>query len=466
MQVRVTNWTDGQGDRRGAETANRVGRAKIFAVKKTIQPAKSLSGGVAPPGDKSISHRYAMLAALAEGPSELRHFAAAADCHSTLACVKALGAEVRVERDLVRVAGHGARGLRESREPLDAGNSGTTMRLLAGILAGQNFSSKLTGDDSLQKRPMKRIVNPLREMGAEIRARDDNFAPLEIRGGQLHAIDYAMPMASAQVKSAVLLAGLFADGVTTVVEPARTRDHTELVLEEFGAKIERQGLATRVHGLGPNGGGRLVAKSLDVPGDISSAVFFIAAASLFPESSLLIHNVGLNPTRTAILDIFLEMGASLYTPQLRSAHGELVGDIAVKGASLKGGVIAGDRIPLVIDELPMLAAVGPYPEEGIEIRDAGELRVKESDRIAALAENLKRMGATVEERPDGVKVAGRGAGKLYGAEIEPYGDHRIAMALAVAALGAEGKTTIRDAECAAVSYPAFFDDLEHVAERK
>ena len=303
-------------------------------------------------------------------------------------------------------------------------------------------------------------------MGADIRARDDNFAPLEIRGGNLRPIDYMMPVASAQVKSAVLLAGLFAGGVTSVTEPARTRDHTELVLEEFGAKIERDGLTTRVHGLGSNGGGHLAAKSLDVPGDLSSAVFFIAAASLFPESSLLIHSVGLNPTRTAILDVFLEMGASLHTPQLRSAHGELVGDIAVKGASLRGGVIAGERIPLVIDELPMLAALGPYTEEGIEIRDAGELRVKESDRIAALAENLKRMGAKVEERPDGLKVAGRSAGRLRGTEIETYGDHRIAMAFAVAALGAEGKTTIRDAECARVSYPAFFEDLERVAETK
>jgi 3-phosphoshikimate 1-carboxyvinyltransferase len=444
----------------------RRGRAKIFSVKKTIPPAKSLSGGIVPPGDKSISHRYAMLAALAEGASELRHFAAAADCHSTLACIKALGAEVKVEKDVVRVTGHGARGLRESQKPLDAGNSGTTMRLLAGILAGQSFPSKVIGDDSLQRRPMKRIVNPLREMGADIRARDDNFAPLEIRGGNLRPIDYTMPVASAQVKSAVLLAGLFAGGVTSVTEPARTRDHTELVLEEFGAKIERDGLTTRVHGLGSNGGGHLAAKSLDVPGDLSSAVFFIAAASLFPESSLLIHSVGLNPTRTAILDVFLEMGASLHTPQLRSAHGELVGDIAVKGASLKGGVIAGERIPLVIDELPMLAALGPYTEEGIEIRDAGELRVKESDRIAALAENLKRMGAKVEERPDGLKVAGRSAGRLRGAEIETYGDHRIAMAFAIAALGAEGKTTIRDAECARVSYPAFFEDLERVAERK
>ena len=425
-----------------------------------------MTGGVQPPGDKSISHRYAMLAALAEGTSELRHFAAAADCHSTLDCMKALGADVKVEKDAVRITGHGTRGLKSSWRALDAGNSGTTMRLLTGILAGQEFSTRLTGDASLQKRPMKRVMTPLREMGAEIRAKDDNFAPLEIKGGRLRAIEYQMPMASAQVKSAVLLAGLFAEGVTSVTEPARTRDHTELALEEFGAAIERHGRTTKIHGcFGGNAAGKLVAKSLDVPGDLSSAVFFIAAASLLADSSIAIHNVGLNPTRTAILDLFAGMGASIQMLSLQSSHGEIVGDLAVKGASLKGGVIEGELIPLVIDELPMLAALGPYTEEGIEIRNAAELRVKESDRIAALAENLRRMGATVEERPDGLRVEGRRAGKLHGAEIEPHGDHRIAMAFAVAALAAEGATVIRDADSAGVSYPAFFEDLNRLAER-
>ena len=434
--------------------------------KRVIQPAKQLSGGVEPPGDKSISHRYAMIAALAEGTSELRHFAAAADCHSTLACMKALGAEVKIDKDTVRITGHGLRGLKASRRALDAENSGTTMRLLSGILAGQEFTSQLTGDSSLQKRPMKRVVVPLRQMGADIRARDDNFAPLEIHGGALHAIDFAMPMASAQVKSAVLLAGLFAEGETVVSEPARTRDHTELALEEFGAAIEKNGKTIRIHGKG-NGstGAKLQARSLDVPGDLSSAVFFLAAASVFPDSNLLIHNVGLNPTRTAILDVFTQMGAAINVTSLRSAHGELVGDLAVKGASLKGGVISGEQIPLVIDELPMLAVLGPYTEQGIEIRDAAELRVKESDRIAVVAENLRRLGARVEERQDGLRVEGRAAGKLQAAEIEPYGDHRIAMAFAVAALGAEGSSTIRNADCAAVSYPSFFEDLERVTER-
>jgi 3-phosphoshikimate 1-carboxyvinyltransferase len=434
--------------------------------KQTIHPAKLLTGAVGPPGDKSISHRYAMLAALAEGTSELRHFAAAADCHSTLSCMRALGAEVKVEKDAVRITGHGLLGLKSSRRALDAENSGTTMRLLTGILAGQEFTSKLTGDASLQKRPMKRVVGPLRQMGADIRAREDNFAPLEIRGGRLRAIDFQMPMASAQVKSAVLLAGLFAEGETSVTEPARTRDHTELALEEFGAAIEKHGKTIRVKGVhAGNGSAKLQARSLDIPGDLSSAVFFIAAASLFPDSNLLIHNVGLNPTRTAILDVLASMGASIDMMSLRSAHGEVVGDLTVKGASLKGGLIAGEQIPLVIDELPMLAALGPYTETGIEFRDAAELRVKESDRIAALAENLRRMGARVEERRDGLRVEGRGAGKLQGAEIEPHGDHRIAMAFAVAGLAAEGATVIRDADCAGVSYPTFFDDLSRVAER-
>ena len=407
-----------------------------------------------------------MLAGIAQGVSELRHFSAAADCHSTLACMKALGAEVKIENDVVRVTGKGPHGLQAPRKALDAGNSGTTIRLLSGILVGQNFSTTISGDDSLQKRPMKRIVGPLRQMGAEITAREEQFAPLEIRGTKLKAISYEMPMASAQVKSAVLLAGLFADGMTSVTEPVLTRDHTELALEEFGVSVEKDGTTITVVGASGNGSGpKLQARSIDVPGDISSAVFFIAAASMFADSNIMIHGIGLNPTRTGILDVFAQMGASLQVLSLKSAHGEVVGDLAVKGTSLKGGVIEKEQVPLVIDELPMLAALGPYTEEGIEIRDASELRVKESDRIAALAENLRRMGATVEERKDGLKVEGRAAGRLHGAEIEPHGDHRIAMAFAVAALGAEGDTIIRDADCAGVSYPTFYEDLERVAER-
>lgn len=422
-------------------------------------------GGVTPPGDKSISHRYAMLAALAEGTSELRHFSSAEDCRSTLRCIGALGADVEIEQDRVRITGRGLRGLRSSWRALDAGNSGTTMRLLAGILAGQPFSSKIKGDRSLERRPMRRVVEPLRQMGAEIRARDDEYAPLEIRGGKLKAIEYSPPVPSAQVKSAVLLAGLFAEGVTSVHESVRTRDHTEIALELFGARVEREGRAIRVHGIAADGGARLQPKSLDVPGDLSSVVFFLAAALLLPGSNLLISNVGLNPTRTAVLDVLSGMGAQLSVVSLRSAGGELIGDITVRPSQLSGGVIEGSEVARLIDELPMLTVLGPFTEKGVEIRDARELRVKESDRIAALAENLRRMGATVEERPDGLRVEGRAAGPLRGVEIEPRGDHRVAMAFAVAALAAQGETVIRDAECAAVSYPEFFAELERLAER-
>src|SRR6202171_6366279 len=407
-----------------------------------------------------------MLAALAEGTSELTHFAAAADCHSTLNCMKALGAEVEIDDSTVRVTGRGLHGLKSSWRALDAENSGTTIRLLSGILAGQTFATKISGDASLQKRPMKRVITPLREMGADIRAREDNFAPLEIRGGALRSIHYQMPMDSAQVKSAVLLAALFAGGESSVTEPARTRDHTELALEEFGVELEKTGKTIHVQGLtGSRGKGMLQAKSLDVPGDLSSAVFFIAAASIFEQSSILLHHVGLNPTRTAVLDFFASMGASIQILSLKSGHGEVVGDLAVKGAALKGGVIEGEQVALLIDELPMLAALGPYTENGIEIRGAKELRVKEGERIAALADNLRRMGATLEERPDGLKVAGRQTGKLRGAEIDPRGDHRIAMAFGGAALAAHGPSVVRNAECAGVSYPNFFEELQRLAQR-
>ena len=433
--------------------------------KEILHAVNALSGGVEPPGDKSISHRYALLAALAEGISELRNFAAARDCHSTLGCVDSLGAGVTVDGTTVRITGHGLRGLKSSWRTLDAENSGTTIRLLSGILSGQEFTTRITGDRSLQKRPMKRVVTPLRQMGADIRAKDDNFPPLEIHGGNLKAIHYEMPMASAQVKSAVLLAGLYADGETSVTEPAKTRDHTELALEEFGVPMHKKGRSVSVLGIaGANGSGALQPRSLDVPGDLSSAVFFIAAASLLPESDVFISNVGLNPSRAAILDFFTQMGAAVSVVNLVSKQGELVGDLSVKAAQLKGGLISGELVPLLIDELPMLAALGPFTEQGIEIRDAEELRVKESDRIAVLAENLKRMGAQVEERPDGLRVAGRSAGKLHGGEIEPRGDHRIAMAFAVAGLAATGDTTILDADCAAVSYPTFFDELRRLSQ--
>ncbi len=437
-------------------------------TKQKIYPARTITGSVEPPGDKSISHRYAMLAALAEGTSEIRHFSSAADCFSTLDCLRALGAGVQRDGESVHIIGCGGRGGQGLQRPgraLDAGNSGTTMRLLTGILAGQPFESSLTGDGSLCRRPLRRVIEPLARMGAQIRARDNEFAPLEIRGGPLRPIEYALPVASAQVKSAVLLAGLFAEGVTSVTEPVRTRDHSELALAEFGARLERDGRTIRVHGLGKGGAGRLEARTVVVPGDLSSAVFFLAAACVLPDSNLLLHDTGLNPTRTAVLDVLAAMGAPLSLTAVRGSSGELLGDIGVRHAVLEGGIIEGPAVAQMIDELPMLAALGPYTEKGIEIRNAAELRVKESDRIAAVAENLLRMGARVEERPDGLLVAGRTAGKLHGAEIDPHGDHRIAMAFAIAALGADGPSVIRDAECAGVSYPEFYQTLERLVER-
>jgi len=401
-----------------------------------------------------------MLAALAEGRSEITRFSAAADCRSTLDCFSRLGVKIEIQGDRVRIAGAGLGGLRKPRRALDAGNSGTTMRMLAGILAGQEFRSILDGDASLRRRPMRRVMDPLRQMGARMEARDGGFAPLKIEGTRLSPIDYALPVPSAQVKSAVLLAGLFAEGVTSVTEPVRTRDHTELALAEFGARIDHERHTIRIHGRP-----RLKGRSLSVPGDLSSAVFFLAAAMVLPESNLVIHNVGLNPTRSTVLDVLGSMGAPVSLVAIRSEHGELVGDVSVRHEPLKGGSIEGDAIAQLIDELPAIAVLGPYTEQGIEIRNAAELRVKESDRIAVLAENLRRMGAKVEELPDGLRVAGRSAGRLHGAEIEPHGDHRMAMAFAVAALGAEGETVIRDSECAAVSYPEFFSTLERLVER-
>ncbi len=432
-------------------------------AEKSIAPARTITGAVEVPGDKSISHRYAILCALAEGRSEIQHFSTAEDCRRTLDCLRHLGVVIEAENDRVRIVGAGLDGLRDPRTTLDAGNSGTTVRLLAGVLSGQPFRSTISGDDSLRRRPMRRVIEPLARMGAQIRARDGEFAPLEITGGALQPIDYILPVPSAQVKSAILLAGLYATGATSVVESVRTRDHTELALAEFGARIERSDRRIRIYARSE--GSRLEARQLVVPGDVSSAVFFLAAALLLPESNLLLHNVGLNPTRTAVLDVLASMGAPISLVSVHGSSGELVGDIAVRHASLAGGVISGAVVPQMIDELPILAALGPYTEQGIEIRDAQELRVKESDRIAALAENLRRMGAKVEERPDGLKVAGYSAGKLHGAEIDPYGDHRIAMAFAIAALAAEGTSVIRDADCAAVSFPDFFSTLDRLIER-
>ena len=433
-------------------------------AKEKVKPARSISGMIEVPGDKSISHRYAILAALARGRSEISGYSAAADCQSTLDCLQRLGIVVEKNgRDgaaRVVISGTGIEGLRQARRPLDAGNSGTTMRLLAGVLAGQPFDSTLTGDSSLRRRPMRRVIEPLARMGAHIEARDANFAPLGIRGSALQPIQYTLPVASAQVKSAVLLAGLFAEGQTSVEEPVPTRDHTEVALREFGADVRHVGHVVTV-----SGRPRLESRHLEVPGDLSSAVFFLAAALILPGSNLVIHNVGLNPTRSAVLDVLGGWGAPINIVALRGEKGELIGDVSISHAELSGGVLSGELIAQLIDELPMLAALGPYTEQGVEIRDASELRIKESDRIAVLAENLRRMGARVEELPDGLRIEGRAAGRLHGAEIDARGDHRMAMAFAVAALGAEGSSIIRESDCVGISYPDFFKVLERAAER-
>lgn len=425
--------------------------------KRTISPGGRIDGEIELPGDKSISHRYAIIGALSEGKTEISNYASAADCRSTLDCLRGLGIEIESSKGLVQIGGKGLDGLREPRRTLDAENSGSTMRMLAGVLAGQPFTSTITGDDSLRRRPMRRVIEPLRQMGAEIRSSEDDRAPLEIRGGKLHAIDYTPPVPSAQVKSAILLAGLYADGVTSVRESVCTRDHTELALSEFGGNVERSRGVVRIH---PRP--KLTARKLTVPSDLSTAMFLIGATFVLPGSSLMLHNVGLNPTRARVLDFLMSIGAAIRVPSLKSRDGELTGDVSVSHAVLAGGTISGAQVAEMIDELPMLAALGPFTEQGIEIHDAQELRVKESDRIRTIAEGLRAMGAHVEEFPDGLRVEGRSAGKLHGAKVDPQGDHRIAMALAVAGLGAEGDTTIRDAECVAVSFPEFFATLERL----
>jgi 3-phosphoshikimate 1-carboxyvinyltransferase len=427
--------------------------------KKTISPGGNVSGVVELPGDKSISHRYAILASLAEGTSEIRNYSSSADCLSTIECMRKLGIQIDLTKDFVRVAGKGLDGLKAPKRALDAGNSGSTIRMLSGVLAGQNFTSTITGDKSLQRRPMRRVAEPLRQMGADIRAKDGDRAPIEIHGAKLKAIDYTPPIPSAQVKSAVLLAGLYADGVTTLRESVRTRDHTEITLREMGANVETSKGEIRIH---PRP--KLQPRQFIVPGDLSGSVFLIAAALVLPDSAIMLHNVGLNPTRTKVLDFLISIGASINLASVQLRDGELIGDVSVRYAPLTGGAISGPQVAEMIDELPMLAALGAYTEHGIEIHDAQELRVKESDRIAALAAGLQAMGAKVTEYPDGLRVEGTSSGKLRGAKVDPQGDHRIAMALAVTALGAEGDTVVRDSECVGVSFPEFFTTLDKLRD--
>lgn len=423
-----------------------------------VRPARSVEGLVQIPGDKSISHRYAMLAAIARGTSRFHNFSAARDCASTLGCVAAMGAQSRRgEDDAIEVKGVGST-LNAPAAALDCGNSGSTMRMLSGILAAQPFASELFGDESLSRRPMARIIKPLSEMGATIASSDGGRPPLKIQGSRLRAIHYKPEVASAQVKSCVLFAGLLAEGETTIEEPIRTRDHGELALEAFGAEVEHQG-----NGASIRGGQSLSAIEAHVPGDLSSAAFFLCAASLFPGSHIALPGILMNPTRARLLDILIQMGLKITVAQIEQHHGELVGAIEARGVAWKGGSISGADTAALIDEIPVLAAVGPYTENGLEVRDAKELRVKESDRIAAVRTNLRKMGAEVEEHPDGLRIPG--GQRLHGAELDSFGDHRIAMAFAVSALRAEGDTLIHGADAAGVSYPTFFEDLDAIAER-
>jgi 3-phosphoshikimate 1-carboxyvinyltransferase len=424
----------------------------------TIRPARNILGSLRVPGDKSISHRYAMLAALAKGQSRFDNFAPGADCASTLGCVRTLGCNVeRDDKGSVTIDGIGLR-LKQPVGPLDCGNSGSTMRMLSGILAGQPFTSQLIGDESLSRRPMKRIIEPLTLMGAHISASSGDRAPLLISGAKLHGMEYRPPVASAQVKTSVLFAGLLADGTTTVEEPARTRDHGELALRAFGAEVEKTRNAVSIRG-----GQELHPLEAYVAGDMSSAAFFMCAASIFPDSNLVIDGVLLNPTRSALLDVLAAMGTRTSMVRVEEQHGELVGTTTLIPGSGGPVSIEGAQTALLIDELPVLAAIAPYTAGGLEVRDAGELRVKESDRLGAVTHNLQAMGAQVEQTDDGWRIPGRQ--RLHGAQIEAYSDHRIAMAFAVAALRADGETVIQNAECVEISYPAFFEDLEKLLER-
>lgn len=416
-----------------------------------VRRSRGFQGEVAVPGDKSITHRALILGALAEGETHVRGASDGEDCRSTRRCLESLGVPIRDgPGGSLTVVGRGPEGLCEPAAVLDCGNSGTTLRFLLGVLAGRPFHAVLTGDASLRSRPMARVAEPVRRMGARVDGRDGgNLAPLSIRGRRLDAITWHPTVASAQVKSALLLAGLQADGVTTVVEPARSRDHTERMLEGFGARIRRDGLAVSIEG-----GRRLRATDVDVPADLSSAAFFLAAAAIVADAHVTVRNVGVNPTRAAFLDVLSAMGVTIGRAGERVVCGEPVADLsATFTPSLRAVVVEGDRIPLMIDEVPILAVVATLARGETVIRDAAELRHKESDRLAAMAQGLARMGADIEERPDGLVI--HGGKRLHGAEVDAAGDHRVAMSLAIAGLVAEGETTIAGSESVAISFPGF-----------
>ncbi|WP_338825703.1 3-phosphoshikimate 1-carboxyvinyltransferase 1 [Moorella thermoacetica] len=419
-----------------------------------IQPPPSLEGNIQPPGDKSISHRAAIIGALAEGTTVIDGFLAGADCLSTLNCLRALGVDIAgPDGGRVMVRGGGLDSLKEPETVLDAGNSGTTMRLLLGVLAGQPFYSVINGDESLRRRPMGRVTGPLRSMGAAIWGRQNGeLAPLSVRGGKLEPLAYTLPVASAQVKSALLLAGLFTSGETIVTEPCRSRDHSERMLRAAGADLRVEGLRVRIRGRKP-----LKPLTINVPGDISAAAFFLVAGCLHPRAALTLENVNLNPTRTGIIDVLTAMGAPLEIIPGEETAGEPAGSIRVTSGSLHGLEVGGAMIPRLIDEIPVLAVAAALAEGETLIRDAAELKVKESDRIAMVAGELARMGAEIYARPDGFRI--KGVRRLRGAVVDSHGDHRLAMALAMAGLVAEGTTEVRGAECIAISYPGFTADL-------
>ncbi|MBV9082402.1 MAG: 3-phosphoshikimate 1-carboxyvinyltransferase [Acidobacteriaceae bacterium] len=426
---------------------------------ESITPAAGVHGIVNVPGDKSISHRYAMLACIAEGESEIYNFATGADCRSTLSCIQALGVDHEFKivdgRTVLAIRGQGLHGLRAPVCELYAGNSGSTIRMFSGILAAQPFVTRITGDDSLIRRPMGRILKPLSEMGAQITATDGGFPPLTINGASLRGIEYELPMPSAQVKSCILFAGIYAEGETTVREQVRTRDHSEIALRELGADITTEPRSAKIRG-----GSKLCGKTLAVPGDLSSAAFFIAAALIVPNAELILANVGLNPTRTALLDVLRSMGASIKVLHIEQVNGELIGNLQVKTSHLRGVTIQGATTAAVIDEIPILCVLGAVSDDGLLVRDAAELRVKETDRIEAIAENLRRMRIHVNTTDSSIEIPGKQ--KFHGSEIEPHGDHRIAMAFSIAALIADSPSTIRNAEAASVSFPEFYNVLGQI----
>jgi len=425
-----------------------------------VSPARAIHGVASVPGDKSISHRYAMLTSIAEGDSQIFNYSTGADCQSTLACMEALGIRHTIGeqdgRPTLTIHGKGADGLSATAGTLDAGNSGSTIRMLSGILAAQPFTTRITGDESLVKRPMRRIMTPLAQMNAHIEATGGDFPPLTIQGSPLRAIDYALPVASAQVKSCVLLAGLYATGETIVREPIVTRDHTEIALQELGADITIEPRVVRLRG-----GGRLSGKPLFVPGDLSSASFFLVAALITREADLILTNVGLNPTRTALLDILRGMGAHIKLLHIEQANGELIGNRQIQTSRIRGGIIEGATTAAVIDEIPVLSVLGAVSEEGLIVRNASELRVKETDRIETIAENLRRMHIAVNTTSDSLEIPGRQ--KFRAAQIQSRGDHRIAMAFSIAALAADGPCMIEGSEAASVSFPEFYTTLRNIA---